>query len=65
MNKNKISNNLLNKVSILSKNSLEEVFICCNNFNAVKNFLVKYKIKFTPYRFAKCFKANLDFDDIE
>ena len=65
MNKNKISKDLLNKVSVLSSNALEKVFICCNNFNTIKNFLVKYKIKFTPYRFANCFKANLDFDDIE
>jgi len=65
MNKNKVSKDILNKVSILSNNSLQEVFVCCNNFSIIKDFFIKYKISFTPYRFANCFKAQLDFDDIE
>lgn len=65
MNTDKISPDLLDKVSILGKQDLQEVVISSCNFDEAKNFLRKFKFRFTPYRFASCFCLPADFDDID
>ncbi len=65
MNKNKISPQLLNSVSVLnSYNNKTQVVISCNNFDVAKHFLQNYKYQFVPYRFANCFCLNADYDDL-
>lgn len=65
MNKNKISQELLSKVSILKNQDRKKVFISSSNFIKTKKFLDKNKYSYTPYRFAGCFCLNADSDDIE
>ena len=64
MNKNKVSPELLNSVSVLDKNHTDRIFISSNNFWSTKQFLDEYKYRYTPYKFANCFAMNADFDDI-
>ena len=63
MNKNKISNELLQQVSMLSMNK-HSVFVSSSDFNKTKNFLKQNSYKFIPYRFAKCFYVEIDNDDL-
>ena len=64
MNKNKISKELLNEVSVLSLEDRKKVFISTNNFYQTKKFLDCYKYSYIPYRFANCFYVDADLDDI-
>ncbi|MBE5741561.1 MAG: peptidase S8 [Clostridiales bacterium] len=64
MNKNKVSNQILNKVSTFSLKNHEKVIISSANFNKTKKFLDFYKYKYIPYRFANCFYLLADMDDI-
>lgn len=64
MNKNKISPDILNSVSVLNKTNKTSVIVSANNFNVTKNFLNEFKFNYTPYRFASCFCVDADFDDI-
>ena len=64
MNKNKISPELLQPVSILNTENRKNVFVSTNNFNKTKRFLNTYKYSYIPYRFANCFFLNADNDDI-
>ena len=64
MNKNKISPELLNAVSVMDKNRTDSVFVSSYNFWKTKSFLDKYKYSYIPYKFANCFALDLDFDDI-
>lgn len=63
MNKNKISEKILNKVSILN-NLREKVFIFCENYEKTKKFLDKFKFSYKSYRFAKSFLVEIDSDDL-
>lgn len=65
MNKNKISSELLQEVSILSTENRKDVFISSSDFNKTKKFLNYYKYSYTPYRFANCFYVQADMDDID
>ena len=64
MNKNKICNNLLNKVETLNTKKFENVFIFSENFNKTKHFLKNFNYSFIPYRFAKCFFVKVDREDL-
>ena len=64
MDKNKISPEILNKVSTLENKQTECVVVSANNFDDMKKFLKTYKYHYTPYRFANCFCLPADFDDI-
>ena len=64
MNKNKISEKILNKVNVLHKNLRENVFILCENYEKTKFFLDKFKFSYKPYRFAKSFLVEIDGDDL-
>jgi len=64
MNKNKISKDLLNEVSVLSFDNRKQVFISTSNFYKTKKFLDAYKYTYIPYRFANCFYIEADMDDI-
>lgn len=64
MNKEKISPELLNNVSILCKGEPQEIVVSSNNFDETKKFLKNFKFRYTPYRFANCFCLPADFDDI-
>ena len=64
MNKNKISKDLLNEVSVLNVSDRKKVFLTTNNFTQTKKFLDCYKYSYIPYRFANCFYVEADFDDI-
>lgn len=64
MNKNKISPELLQEVSIQNSESRKNVFIVTSNFNSTKKFLNENKYKYIPYRFANCFYASADADDL-
>lgn len=63
MNKNKISSDLLNNVSILSKDKMP-ILLSSLNFNETKNFLDTYNYNYKPYRFANCFYITADYDDL-
>lgn len=63
MNKNKISSELLNKVSVLSSVK-HNVFVCSKDFNTTKKFLNANNYIYKPYRFAKCFYLSIDKEDI-
>ena len=65
MNKEKISPYILNSVSVLNNNTKMKVVVSSNNFDNTKHFLQNFKYQFVPYRFAKCFCLNADFDDID
>lgn len=65
MNKNKISPELLNEVSVLDCNNRKNIFVTTTNFNQTKKFLNQYKYSYIPYRFAKCFYLSADMDDIK
>lgn len=64
MNKNKISPELLNRVSVMDKNKTDSIFVSSYDFWKTKKFLDKYKYSYIPYKFANCFSLNLDYDDI-
>ena len=64
MNKHKISNQILSKVSILNTKNTQNVFIFSENFNKTKKFLRIYGYDFKPYRMANCFYANVDIEDL-
>lgn len=64
MNKNKISPELLEEVSVLESNHRKNIFISTSNFNKTKKFLNQHKYSYTPYRFAKCFYLSADMEDI-
>ena len=64
MIKEKISSEILNKVSAQQQTGTENVFVCSSNFNLTKKFLDEYKFSYKPYRFAKCFSVVADYDDI-
>ncbi len=64
MNKNKISPELLNSVSVMDNNHTDYIFVNSNDFWMTKKFLDKYHYKYIPYKFANCFALNADFDDI-
>ena len=64
MNKNKISPELLNNVSVMDSNHTDYIFVNSNDFWLTKKFLDKYHYKYIPYKFANCFALNADFDDI-
>lgn len=64
MNKNKISNKLLNEVTTLNVKNLKNVFVFTENFNKTKKFLDNFNYSYIPYRFAKCFYLSADMDDL-
>lgn len=64
MNKNKVSYDLLEKVSVLNINNKTPVFVCTRDFDKTKKFLKRNGFFATPYRFANCFLLNCDADDI-
>ena len=64
MNKNKISNEILNQVDALNTEKIKNVFIFSENFNKTKQFLNNFKYFYIPYRFAKCFYVTADIDDL-
>ena len=64
MIKEKISDEILSKVSVQQQNSTENVFISSSDFNATKKFLDEFNFTYKPYRFAKCFSVLADYDDI-
>lgn len=63
MSNKKISPELLDRVSVLSKSS-DYCFVCTDNFNNLKKFLRENQFKFVPYRFANCFCVRADIDDL-
>ena len=63
MNKNKISNELLKQVNVLSLKK-QYVFLSSNNFFKTKTFLKENNYNFIPYRFAKCFYVEINSDDL-
>lgn len=63
MNKNKISKELLEKVSILNKTS-EKILIYSKNYGKTKYFLEQNKYFFKSFRFNSCFSLNADYDDL-
>ncbi len=65
MNKNKISSALVSRVQILDENIKNEVLISATNFDDCKHFLINNNIPFKPYRFANCFSANANFNEIK
>lgn len=64
MNKNKISNTILNQVEVLNTEKFKNVFVFTENFHKTKQFLDNFKYFYTPYRFAKCFNLQADDDDL-
>lgn len=64
MNKNKISPEILNSVSVLNNSNCRSIVVAANDFNSTKNFLLNCKYNFKPYRFANCFCLDADFEDI-
>ncbi|MBQ8615376.1 MAG: S8 family peptidase [Clostridia bacterium] len=64
MNKNKISPELLQDVSVLGIENRKNIFISTKNFDKTKKFLKDFKYSFIPYRFANCFYVSADIDDI-
>ncbi len=64
MNKNKISPEILNKVSILNEQFADFVLVSTKDFFHTKKFLERYNYKYKSYRFANCFGLHADFDDV-
>lgn len=64
MNKNKISSAILKRVNTLNENTKNEVLICAEDFDNTKHFLIENGMAFKPYRFAKCFSAVANFNEI-
>ena len=64
MNKNKISPNLLNKVSVLGAGKTDTIILSCNNFSKTKEFLRVNKYYYVPYRFNNCLMLNADREDL-
>ena len=64
MNKNKISPNLLNKVSVLGAGKTDTIILSCNNFSKMKEFLRVNKYNYVPYRFNNCLMLNADREDL-
>lgn len=64
MVKNKISKNLINKVSVLS-NSTENIFILSNSIKETEKYLLNSNINFQTFKFAKCFSCNANFEKIK
>ena len=63
MNKNKISQTLLDSVKILD-NSKTPVILSCNDFFKAKTFLDSNKFNYKPYRFADCISLYCDEQDL-
>lgn len=64
MNRDKISPELLNNVSILNTSQCVEGLIYVNDYFETKRFFDKYKYTYIPYRFANCFCVKMDMDDL-
>lgn len=64
MNKNKLNENILNKVNILNSKLNEKYFIFCKNYEKTKKILDFNKFFYKNYRFANCFLVDADFDDL-
>lgn len=64
MNKNKISDNLLNQVEVQNTKILKNVLIFSENFTKTKQFLDSYKYSYKTYPFINCFNLKADSDDL-
>lgn len=64
MNKNKISNSLLNNIEALNTKKTKNVFVFSENFNKTKQFLDNFKYFYTPYPFVNCFCLPADSEDL-
>ena len=64
MNKNKICNKLLNKISVLNTQKFKNVFVFSENFNKTEQFLKNFKYSYTPYPFINSFYLPADHEDL-
>ena len=64
MIKEKVSSDILDRVSSQNAGLKGSVFVASEDFGATKKFLKKHNISFVPYRFANCFCVEADYDDI-